>query len=121
MYLSILTKLTSHNILSCDAISDHDYVIANIRKRRLEPWYKCIRNENQFISKLFQESAAAIPLSLDYEMYNSEDKLDIFNKLVSIVHINMSRSKNQDHKTPVASLKDLNINTLHQNRNKARK
>ena len=86
---SSLTKLTSQNVLPYGEISDHDYVIINIRKQRFEPWYKYIRDENQFNSKMFKESAAALSLSLGYTMYDPEDTLDIFKKLVPIVHMNM--------------------------------
>ena len=77
-------KVTSPSVLPLDQISDNNalYIIANIRKRRFKPPYKCIRDEKRFISKAFRESAAALPLSYIYKMDDPEDKLDIFNKLV---------------------------------------
>ena len=75
-----------------------------------------------FILKAFTESAVTLPFGLVHAMDGPEDKSYTFNKLVTnSLNENFLLKRTKITKPAAPCLKELNINSLKQQRNKARK
>ena len=73
--------MISQSILHCNKISNHEvrYVIAKTKIPSYK--HKYIRDEKQFNSKAFKESAAALLVSRVFAMDDPKDKHDGFKQI----------------------------------------
>ena len=75
--VSNLSNIFTENVLPCDKISDHDgpYVIADIKRHKLQPRYKIILTENNF-------NVGILLFNLMQSVDSPEEKLDIFEHIL---------------------------------------
>ena len=78
-------RVTFNDVLPCTNISDHDgpYACINIRTTRFMQRYKYIRNESQFREVAYVEDVSSLPLSIIYGIEDPNEKLEIFNNLLT--------------------------------------
>ena len=105
-------KIKLNDVLSCCEISDHDgpYIGMNARIERYQPRFKYIRVNSKLIIEDFKADSQKLSFSSVYVMEDPENKLDIFNTLVTECidrHAPLKRIKCT--RPPVPSLKCLNI------------
>ena len=69
----------------CCEIIDHDgpYIGISARIERYQPRFKYIRGNSKLILEDFKADFQKLPFSTLYVVEDSEDKLDIFNTLVT--------------------------------------
>ena len=112
---NIPKKVTATGVLPCPEISDHDaaYIIVNVTVPRFIPRFKYIRNEKNFNVESFKNDFSQLAFALVYAVHDPEEKLEIFNTLISgcldkhapVTRIRVSRP-------PAPWMKDLNITSL---------
>lgn len=122
----IITNLNNvqfKDVLPCDEISDHDapYILADIKKPKFEPRHKYMRIEKNFNKDAFVYDVNMLPLNLVYSLDTPAEKLDIFNHLLtSCLDAHAPLKKCKITRPPAPWLKNLHVDQLLQERNKAR-
>ena len=78
-------KIKLNDVLLCCEISDHDgpYIGINARMERYQPRFKYIRDNSKLVLEDLKVDFQKLPFSTVYTMEDPEDKLDIFNSLVT--------------------------------------
>ena len=116
-------KIKLNDVLPCCEISDHDgpYIGINARMERYQPRFKYIRDNSKLVLEDFKADFQKLPFSTVYAMEDPEDKLDIFNSLVTECidrHAPIKRIKCT--RPPAPWLKSLDIQQLISERNRKR-
>ena len=78
-------KIKLNDVLPGCEISDHDrpYIGINARMERYQPRFKYIRDNSKLVLEDLKVDFQKLPFSAVYAMDDPEDKLDIFNSLVT--------------------------------------
>ena len=116
-------KIKLYDVLPCCEISDHDgrYIGINARMEQYQPRFKYIRDISKLVLEDLKADFQKLPFSTVYAMEDPEDKLDIFNSLVTECidrHAPIKRIKCT--RPPAPWLKSLDIQQLISERNRKR-
>ena len=116
-------KIKLNDVLPCCEISDHDgpYIGVNARMERYQPQFKYIRDNSKLVLEDLKTDFQKLPFSIVCTMEDPENKLDIFNSLVTECidrHAPIKRIKCT--RAPTPWLKNLDIQQLIFKRNRKR-
>ena len=116
-------RVTYTSVLPYSTISDHDapYVCMNVRVKRFRPRYKMIRIEKEFEKQKFLQDFSELPFNLVYSVDDIDEKLDLFNSLITTCldrHAPLKRIKVS--RPPAPWLKSNDIHQLQDQRNRLR-
>ena len=116
-------KPLDHGLVFCDEISDHDapFCIFKAAKMKYEPRYKVIRDERNLDMVDYMNDFQSLPLSLVYVFDTASDKVNVLNNMITdCIQKHAPLRKVKITRPPSPWMKDLNINNLQRDRNRAR-
>ena len=108
-------KILHSDVLPCPTISDYNapYIIINIPTNKYKIRYKFIRNLKRFDLETYVNDFKKLPFATVYSFNETDDQLDILNKLIlSVIHKHAPLVKTKFTRPPAPWMKDINMNKL---------
>ena len=111
------SKFLHSDVLPCPTISDHGvpYIIINIPTNKIR--YKYIRNLKNFDLETYINDFKTFPFATVYSFNETDDQLDILNKLIlSVTDKHAPLVKTKSTRPPAPWMNDIKINKLQHER-----